>query len=40
MAVTYPRKILNTVSPRQMMAEVVKQRSVQVLFLNLSLIHI
>jgi rubrerythrin len=34
MAVTYPRKILNTVSPRQMMAEVVKQRSVQVLFLN------
>jgi tRNA isopentenyl-2-thiomethyl-A-37 hydroxylase MiaE len=34
MAVTYPRKILNTVSARQMMVEVVKQRSVQVLFLN------
>ncbi|MFN7900286.1 MAG: DUF455 family protein [Synechococcaceae cyanobacterium] len=34
MAVTYPRKILNTVSPRQMMAEVVRQRPVQVLFLN------
>jgi uncharacterized ferritin-like protein (DUF455 family) len=34
MAVTYPRKILNTVSARQMMAEAVKQRSVQVLFLN------
>jgi uncharacterized ferritin-like protein (DUF455 family) len=34
MAVTYPRKILNTVSARQMMVEVVKQRSVQVQFLN------
>jgi rubrerythrin len=34
MAVTYPRKILNTVSPRQMMAEVVKQRRLQVLYLN------
>jgi hypothetical protein len=34
MAVTYPRKILNTVGPRQVMAEVVKERKLQVLFLN------
>lgn len=34
MAVTYPRKILNTVSARQMMEQAVKQRPLQVLFLN------
>ena len=34
MAVTYPRKILNTLGPREVMAEVVKQRDLQVLFLN------
>ena len=34
MAVTYPRKILNTIGPRQMMTEVVKKRQLQVLFLN------
>ncbi|MFI0403876.1 MAG: ferritin-like domain-containing protein [Cyanobium sp.] len=34
MAVNYPRKILNTIGPRQMMAEVVKERKIQVLFLN------
>ncbi|MFN9568547.1 MAG: hypothetical protein ACK59G_01175, partial [Cyanobacteriota bacterium] len=34
MAVTYPRKILNTVGPKQVMAEVVKERKLQILFLN------
>ena len=34
MAVTYPRKILNTIGPREVMAEVVKERKLQVLFLN------
>jgi len=34
MAVSYPRKILNTIGPREMMAEVVKERKLQVLFLN------
>jgi hypothetical protein len=34
MAVTYPRKILNTIGPREVMAEVVKKRNLQVLFLN------
>ncbi|MEB3331984.1 MAG: ferritin-like domain-containing protein [Synechococcaceae cyanobacterium] len=34
MAVTYPRKILNTISQREVMAEVVKKRRLQVLFLN------
>jgi len=34
MAVTYPRKILNTISARQMMEQAVKQRPLQVLFLN------
>ena len=34
MAVTYPRKILNRIGPRQVMAEVVKERKLQVLFLN------
>jgi uncharacterized ferritin-like protein (DUF455 family) len=34
MAVTYPRKILNTISPREVMTEVVKKRNLQVLFLN------
>jgi hypothetical protein len=34
MAVTYPRKLSNTIGPREMMAEVVKERNLQVLFLN------
>jgi uncharacterized ferritin-like protein (DUF455 family) len=34
MAVTYPRKINNRISPREVMAEVVKERKLQVLFLN------
>lgn len=34
MAVTYPRKILNTISAREVMTEVVKKRDLQVLFLN------
>ena len=34
MAVTYPRKILNTIGPREVMGEVVKERKLQVLFLN------
>ncbi|MCS5698418.1 ferritin-like domain-containing protein [Cyanobium sp. FGCU-52] len=34
MAVTYPRKILNTLGPREVMTEVVKGRRTQVLFLN------
>ncbi|MEB3308393.1 MAG: ferritin-like domain-containing protein [Cyanobacteriota bacterium] len=34
MAVTYPRKILNTIGPREVMTEVVKERKLQVLFLN------
>jgi hypothetical protein len=34
MAVSYPRKILNTIGPREVMAEVVKERKLQVLFLN------
>ena len=34
MAVSYPRKILNTIGPKQVFAEVVKERKAQVLFLN------
>jgi rubrerythrin len=34
MAVTYPRKILNTIGPREVMGEVVKERKLQLLFLN------
>jgi hypothetical protein len=34
MAVTYPRKLVNNLSPRQVMAEMVKERKVQMLFLN------
>jgi hypothetical protein len=34
MAVSYPRKILNTIGPKEVMAEVVKERKAQVLFLN------
>jgi hypothetical protein len=34
MAVSYPRKILNSIGPREVMAEVVKERKLQVLFLN------
>ena len=34
MAVTYPRKILNKIGPREVMSEVVKERKLQVLFLN------
>lgn len=34
MAVTYPRKVLNTIGPREVMAEVVKERKLQILFLN------
>ncbi|MEB3200820.1 MAG: ferritin-like domain-containing protein [Synechococcaceae cyanobacterium] len=34
MAVTYPRKILNTIGPREVMTEVVKDRNLQVIFLN------
>jgi len=34
MAVSYPRKILNTIGPKEVMAEVVKERKIQILFLN------
>jgi len=34
MAVAYPRKVLNSIGPREMMANVVKERKLQVLFLN------
>jgi hypothetical protein len=34
MAVSYPRKILNTIGPKDVMAEVVKERKIQILFLN------
>jgi uncharacterized ferritin-like protein (DUF455 family) len=34
MAVTYPRKILNNLGPREVMAQVVQERKVQMLFLN------
>jgi hypothetical protein len=34
MAVTYPRKILNTIGPREVMDQVVKERRTQVTFLN------
>ena len=34
MTVTYPRKVLNTITPREMMANVVKQPKLQVIFLN------
>jgi hypothetical protein len=34
MAVSYPRKVLNTIGPKEMMAEVVKERKIQILFLN------
>jgi hypothetical protein len=34
MAVTYPRKILNTIGPREVMDQVVKERRTQVIFLN------
>ena len=34
MAVTYPRKVLNTIGPREVMAKVVKERKLQMLFLN------
>ena len=34
MAVSYPRKILNSIGPREVMGEVVKERKLQVLFLN------
>jgi hypothetical protein len=34
MAVAYPRKVLNTIGPREVMANVVKERKLQVLFLN------
>ena len=34
MAVTYPRKVLNSIGPRQIMAEVVQNRTLQILFLN------
>ena len=34
MAVTYPRKLVNNLSARDVMAEVVKERKLQVLFLN------
>ncbi|MEB3335000.1 MAG: ferritin-like domain-containing protein [Cyanobacteriota bacterium] len=34
MAVSYPRKILNTIGPKEVFAEVVKERKAQVLFLN------
>jgi rubrerythrin len=34
MAVTYPRKVLNSISPRQVMTEVVGKRDLQMLFLN------
>ncbi|MFN9872539.1 MAG: ferritin-like domain-containing protein [Cyanobacteriota bacterium] len=34
MAVTYPRKILNAIGPREVMDGVVKERRLQVLFLN------
>ena len=34
MAVTYPRKILNSISAKEMMTAVVKDRDIQILFLN------
>jgi rubrerythrin len=34
MTVAYPRKVLNTIGPREVMANVVKERKLQVLFLN------
>jgi uncharacterized ferritin-like protein (DUF455 family) len=34
MAVTYPRKLVNNIGPREVMAAVVKERKVQMLFLN------
>ncbi|MEI6111489.1 MAG: ferritin-like domain-containing protein [Cyanobium sp. ELA712] len=34
MAVTYPRKLLNNVGPREVMAQVVQERKLQILFLN------
>jgi len=34
MAVTYPRKILNNVGPREVMAQVVQERKLQISFLN------
>jgi hypothetical protein len=34
MAVSYPRKILNTIGPKEVFTEVVKERKAQVLFLN------
>jgi hypothetical protein len=34
MAVTYPRKLVNNMGAREVMAEVVKERKLQVLFLN------
>ena len=34
MAVAYPRKILNTIGPREVMEQVVKERRMQVIFLN------
>ena len=34
MAVSYPRKILNTIGPKEVFTEVVKERKTQVLFLN------
>jgi rubrerythrin len=34
MSVTYPRKILNTIGPREVMDQVVKERRTQVIFLN------
>ena len=36
MAVTYPRKILNTIGPREVMDQVVRERRTQVSFLNVS----
>jgi hypothetical protein len=34
MAVSYPRKILNSIGPKEVFTEVVKERKAQVLFLN------
>ena len=34
MAVTYPRKLLNNVGPREVMAQVVQERKLQILFVN------
>jgi hypothetical protein len=34
MAVTYPRKILNRIGPKEVMSQVVKEHKVQVIFLN------